>query len=188
MLPRIEIVPRLCLSTFGFHVVINAQSSRYFKLPLRHYPKQNVCFACFASIPKQRVLMFLLNRKNRRPTETVWKRAYLDIFRKFRVVSVCFGCFDIVSKQQNKLKQTEFFLFNFGFTKQTETQPKQILFRFVWVRTRVATKWVSGYFAKYEIGRNIRGISRNFAEFRGPGTLWNEKQNSHVEGRRECGK
>jgi hypothetical protein len=33
MLPRIEIVPRLCLSTFGFHVVINAQSSRFFKLP-----------------------------------------------------------------------------------------------------------------------------------------------------------
>ncbi len=34
MLPRIEIVPRLCLSTFGFHVVINAQSSRFFKLPI----------------------------------------------------------------------------------------------------------------------------------------------------------
>jgi hypothetical protein len=33
MLPRIEIVPRLCLSTFGFHVVINKQSSRFFKLP-----------------------------------------------------------------------------------------------------------------------------------------------------------
>jgi hypothetical protein len=33
-LPRIEIVPRLCLSTLGFHVVINAQSSRFFKLPL----------------------------------------------------------------------------------------------------------------------------------------------------------
>ncbi len=30
------------------------------------------------------------------------------------------------------------------------------------VSGRVATKWVSGYFAKYEIGRNIRGISRNF--------------------------
>jgi hypothetical protein len=33
ILPRIEIVPRLCLSTFGFHVVINTQSSRFFKLP-----------------------------------------------------------------------------------------------------------------------------------------------------------
>jgi hypothetical protein len=34
MLPRIEIVPRLCLSTLGFHVVINTQSSRFFKLPI----------------------------------------------------------------------------------------------------------------------------------------------------------
>ncbi len=33
MLPRIEIVPRLCLSTLGFHVVINTQSSLFFKLP-----------------------------------------------------------------------------------------------------------------------------------------------------------
>jgi hypothetical protein len=29
----------------------------------------------------------------------------------------------------------------------------------------VATKWVSGYFAKYEIGRNKTIFSRNFAEF-----------------------
>ncbi len=29
----IEIVPRLCISTLGFHVVINTQSSRFFKLP-----------------------------------------------------------------------------------------------------------------------------------------------------------
>jgi hypothetical protein len=34
MFPRIEIVPRLCLSTLGFHVVIKTQSSRFFKLPL----------------------------------------------------------------------------------------------------------------------------------------------------------
>jgi hypothetical protein len=33
MLPHIEIVPCLCLSTLGFHVVINTQSSRFFKLP-----------------------------------------------------------------------------------------------------------------------------------------------------------
>ncbi len=62
------------------------------------------------------------------------------IFRKFWVVlfcfgllwnsSVCFSCFDIGSKHQNKPK----FLV-FGFTKQTETNPKQILFRFVSVGT-----------------------------------------------------
>jgi hypothetical protein len=46
--------------------------------------------------------------------------------------SVCFGCFDIGSKHRNKPK---FFLF--GFTKQTETNAKQILFRFVSVRTEI---------------------------------------------------
>ncbi len=39
MLPRIEIVPRLCLSTLGFHVVINKQSSRFFKLPKYEFAK-----------------------------------------------------------------------------------------------------------------------------------------------------
>jgi hypothetical protein len=63
-------------------------------------------------------------------------------FRKFRVVSVffgllrnssvCFGCFDIGSKHRNKPK-----LFVFGFTKQTETNAKQILFRFVSVQTEI---------------------------------------------------
>ncbi len=63
-------------------------------------------------------------------------------FRKFRVVSfcygllrnssVCFGCFDIGSKHRNKPK-----FFVFGFTKQTETNAKQILFRFVSVRTEI---------------------------------------------------
>ena len=65
--------------------------------------------------------------------------------RKFRVVSVfsvcfgllrnssvCFGCFDKGSKHRNKPK-----LFVFGFTKQTETNAKQILFRFVSVRTEI---------------------------------------------------
>ena len=64
----------------------------------------------------------------------------LVFFRKFRVVSVCFGlirnssicfgCFDIGSNHRNKPK-----LFVIGFTKQTETNAKQILFRFVSVRT-----------------------------------------------------
>jgi hypothetical protein len=72
-----------------------------------------------------------------------FKREYIWVFfRKFRVVSVCFGllrnssvcfgCFDIGSKNRNKLK----FLV-FCFTKQTETNGKQILFRFVSVRTEI---------------------------------------------------
>jgi hypothetical protein len=71
------------------------------------------------------------------------KREYIWVFfRKFRVVSVCFGllrnrsvcfaCFNIGSKHQNKPK-----FFVFGFTNQTETNAKQILFRFVSVRTEI---------------------------------------------------
>ncbi len=72
-----------------------------------------------------------------------FKREYIWVFfRKFRVVSVCFGllrnrsvcfgCFNIGSKHRNKPK-----FFAFGFTKQTETNAKQILFRFVSVRTEI---------------------------------------------------
>jgi hypothetical protein len=70
-----------------------------------------------------------------------FKREYIWVFfGKFRVVlicfgllrnsSVCFGCFGIGSKHRNK---PNFFVF--GFTKQTETNAKQILFRFASVRT-----------------------------------------------------
>jgi hypothetical protein len=73
----------------------------------------------------------------------IFKREYIWVFfRKFRVVSVCFGllrnssvcfgCFDIGSKHRNKTK-----CFVFGFTKLTETNAKQILFRFVSVRTEI---------------------------------------------------
>ncbi len=66
-----------------------------------------------------------------------FKREYIWVFfRKFRVVSVCvgllrnrsvcFGCFDLGSKHRNKPK-----CFVFGFMKQTETNAKKILFRFV---------------------------------------------------------
>ena len=71
-----------------------------------------------------------------------FEREYIWVFfRKFRVVSVCyetvlssvcFGCFDIGSKHQNKPK-----FFVFGFTKQIETNPKQVLFRFVSVQTEI---------------------------------------------------
>jgi hypothetical protein len=53
-----------------------------------------------------------------------------DCFGSFRNSSVCFGCFDIGSKNRNIPKKNIF-----GFTKQTETNAKQILFRFVSVRT-----------------------------------------------------
>jgi hypothetical protein len=85
--------------------------------------------------------MFRLNRAEDPPKQ--FKKEYIWVFfRKFRVVSVCFGflrnssvcfgCFDIGSKQRNKPK-----LFVLGFTIQTETNAKQILFRFVSVRTEI---------------------------------------------------
>ncbi len=57
---------------------------------------------------------------------------FLVCFGLLRNSSVCFGCFDIGSKHRNKPK-----FFIFGFTKQTETNAKQILFRFVSVRTEI---------------------------------------------------
>ncbi len=50
---------------------------------------KTVCFGCFASVQKQRVSMFRLNRNIQKITQTVWKRVYLGIFRKFWVASVC---------------------------------------------------------------------------------------------------
>jgi hypothetical protein len=101
---------------------------------------ETVCFGCFASIPKQRVS---IEPKQTEDPPKQFKREYIwKFFQNFRVVSVCFGllrnrsvcfgCFDIGSKHRNK---PNFFLF--GFTKQTETKAKQILFRFVTVRTKI---------------------------------------------------
>jgi hypothetical protein len=55
-----------------------------------------------------------------------------DCFGSLRNSSVCFGCFDIGSNHRNKPKKNIF-----GFTKRTETNAKQILFRFVSVRTEI---------------------------------------------------
>ncbi len=100
----------------------------------------SVSFGCFASKPKQRVSMFRMNRNKQKTHPNSIKESIFGFFRKFRVVSVCFGllrnssfcfgCVDIGSKHRNKQK----FLV-FGFTKQTETNAKQILFWFVSVRT-----------------------------------------------------
>ncbi len=75
--------------------------------------------------------------------ESIWV-----FFPKIRVVSVCFGllrnssvcfgCFDTGSKHRNKLKS-----FVFGFTKQTETNAKQILFRLVLVWSEIYFWFVS---------------------------------------------
>jgi hypothetical protein len=92
------------------------------------------CFGCFVSIPKQRVS---IDPKQTEDPPKQFKREYIWVFfTKFRVVSVCFGllrnssvffsCFAIGSKHRNEPK-----IFVFCFTKKTETNTKQILFRFV---------------------------------------------------------
>jgi hypothetical protein len=101
---------------------------------------ETICFGCFASIPKQRLS---IEPKQTKGPPKQFKREYIwKFFHKFRVVSICFGllrnrsvcfcCFDIGSKHRNKPK-----LFLFGFTKQTKTNAKQILFLFVSVRTEI---------------------------------------------------
>ena len=88
-----------------------------------------------------RLFRFCMNRNKQKTHPNSLKESIFGYFSEnlcvvsvcfglLRNRSVCFGCFDIGSKHQNKPK---FFLF--GFTKQTETNAKQILFRFVSVRT-----------------------------------------------------
>ncbi len=104
----------------------------------RHYPKQNVCFGCFGSIPKQIVSVFRLNQNNQKSNRKgVIESICQHFFRKFRVVSVetvlfvsVVSIYSVGSKHRKKPK-----LLVFGFMKQTETQPKQILLRLVSVRT-----------------------------------------------------
>jgi hypothetical protein len=107
----------------------------------RHYPKQNVCFSCFASIPKQRVSMFRLNRNKQKTNRKSLIRAYIlqFFYRKcmcFSVFSVffsvflvffgflfrCFGCFASIPKQTVSIDP-----------KQTEDPPKQFKREYIWV-------------------------------------------------------
>jgi hypothetical protein len=62
-------------------------------------------------------------------------------FKQLWVVSKQFCLFQLFRYKFETPKQTE--LFVFGFTKQTETQMKQILLRFVSVRTYIFLLFVS---------------------------------------------
>jgi hypothetical protein len=109
-----------------------------FSRKFRVFPFLSVFFGFFGFVSKKLVSVVSLLYQNRsfdvsiEPKQTEdppkqFKREYIWVFfRKFWVVSVCFGllrnrsvcfgCFDIGSKHQNKPK-----FFVFGFTKQTET-------------------------------------------------------------------
>jgi hypothetical protein len=75
-------------------------------------------------------------------TESFDREHILVFFRKFWVVLVCFETVLFVLVISIQVRNTEtsrnkpkFFVF--GYTKQTKTQQKQILFRFVTVRTEI---------------------------------------------------
>jgi hypothetical protein len=99
-----------------------------------------VCFRRFASIPKQRVSMFLLNwNKQKTHPHSLKLFGYLGIFQK---IYGCFGLFRFVTKQIcffwlfwyrfETPKQLKIFCFWFH-----ETNTKQIFFRFVSVWTEI---------------------------------------------------
>jgi hypothetical protein len=75
----------------------------------RHYPKQNLCFGCFASIPKQRVSMFRLNRNKQKTNRNsligsifcnFLQKIYgfFGFFRFFSVFSSVFSVFRFFSR------------------------------------------------------------------------------------------
>ncbi len=103
---------------------------------------ETVCFSCFASIPKQRVSMLRLNRNKQKTHPNSLKESIFGYFSDnlglFRFVSVCYETVLFVSVvsiwvRNTKTNRNIFF----GFTKQTETNAKQILCRFVSVRTEI---------------------------------------------------
>ncbi len=84
---------------------------------------ETVCFGCFASIPKQRVSMFQLNRNIQKTNPNSLKESlfgyfseYFGLFGLLQNGFVCFGCFDIGSKHRNKPKQFKKFCFWFHET------------------------------------------------------------------------
>ncbi len=90
---------------------------------------ETVCFGCFSSMTKQRVLMFRLKPKQTEDQSKQFHREHILVFfRRFRVVSVsigllrnssvCFKCFDIGLKHRNKPKQPKKFCFWFHKTNR----------------------------------------------------------------------
>ncbi len=98
---------RLCspVPSFPLHVGLGCPSKlvsirnnrNWNRNQFRHYPKKNFCFGCFASIPKQRFLMFRLNRNKQKTNRNslIWSifsifSGNLGFFRFFSV-SCFFG-------------------------------------------------------------------------------------------------
>jgi hypothetical protein len=93
---------------------------------LSHQIREELCFQLFQIMikPKQTEDQPKMFDKDHILVFSENSALFRFVFGLIRNSSVCFGCFDIGSKHRNKPK-----ILVFGFTKQTETQPKQILFR-----------------------------------------------------------
>jgi hypothetical protein len=99
----------------------------------RHYSKQNVCFGCFASIPKQRVSMFRMNRNKQKTKRNslieslfchflhkIW--GFSGFFGFFRFFSVFFGFFRFFSRFFRFVSKQFFSMFLlFRFYTETES-------------------------------------------------------------------
>jgi hypothetical protein len=63
----------------------------------RHYLKQNVCFSCFASIPKTESFDVSIEPKQTEDPPKQFKREYIWVFfRKFRVARFVLVCYETV--------------------------------------------------------------------------------------------
>jgi hypothetical protein len=111
----------MCLPTRAVCCTWTCLSTRTFAVPVR------VCLQELCDAPGRVCLQEYRQHWNCRCSAI---NIFLVCFGLFRNRYVYFGCFDTCSKHRNKPKK----LF-FGFVKQTETQPKQIVFRFFSVRT-----------------------------------------------------
>ncbi len=94
-----------------------------------------VCFGCFTSIPKQRVFDVSIEPKQLEDPPKQFERKYMwVIFRKFRVVSVCYKTVLFVSVVSILVRNTEtnrnFFLVSRNKPKQTRNRSCFGLFRF----------------------------------------------------------
>ncbi len=91
---------------------------------------ETVCFGCFASIQKQRVSMFRLNRNKQKTHPNSLKESIFGYFSEnfglFRFVTKQFCLFWLFRYRFETPKLTEIFVF--GFTKQTRNRSCIVFF------------------------------------------------------------
>jgi hypothetical protein len=131
------------LSVYGADTIAEVELISWFMKSIIGFLNHSYLHRIISTFLRRKTRFESVQRTGTEDPPKPFKREYIwAFFRKFRVVSVCFAllwnssvcfvCFNIGSQHRNKPK----FLV-FGFTKQTETNAKQILFRFVSVRTEI---------------------------------------------------